>query len=651
MLFDTRSGQQVAAMSDQASEDSLPELAGRCAQRLRAQLGVRIPENGRPSLDSAAMEPYARGVEHLRQGDALNARTYLEKAAAADPANPLIHSALAAAWSQLGLDIRAREEAKTAFDSAAALPRVEQLEIEARYRVIAHDWPRAIEVYQALFTLLPDDLEYGLLLAKAETSGGKGQDALTAVNALRKLPPPLKDDPRVDMAEAQAAGSLSDFARTRKAAQAAADKAKSQGSRLLYAKARLLVSGAMQNLGSAGFAEVRTEARQICEQLGDRACVAAAYRIEGNATVFEDPAASRRLYLAALEIANQIGNSLEKLNALNGLAYAAKLQGDLAAAENYYRSALDVATEIGPQKRASISLDLAEVWTDEGHTEQARTLIEQSLEKAEQAGEQLDIGMSHAGLAHVLVWEGKTAEAVVKYKEAIDILRRINVPGLLGATLLEFGSAQLEQADLAGGRKSFDECRKLSQAYPGGFLGADIEMAFARLSFAESHLADAASHARLALHGFIAAGREGARFEAAALLTRSLIDQHSIPEASEVLAQVPFADPKKFPPESVLQLEIARCYLNASTGRRSDAIRMMEGLQGNAARWGAPKLEREAQQAKSAIAKLPATTSSPHPRTARLHVSTLGSSRPLPFRPSQDRAPQAAPASSPSSTR
>jgi len=48
---------------------------------------------------------------------------------------------------------------------------------------------------------------------------------------------------------------------------------------------------------------------------------------------------------------------------------------------------------------------------------------------------------------------------------------------------------------------------------------------------AESHFADAASHARLALSGFAAAGREGDRIEAAAVLTRALIAQGSIAEA------------------------------------------------------------------------------------------------------------------------
>ena len=203
--------------------DKLLQLAQTCAQRIRAHLGVRLS-----SLPGRCGVPAAGSGRHgiLRAGNGAAAPIGCARARAriwnrgspAAPSNPLVHSGLAAAWSMLGLDHRAREEAKQALDSSAGLGRVDQLEIEGRYRDMAHDWPRAIQVYQALFTLLPDDLEYGLLLACAEARGGKAQDAIATVGALRHLPGPLRDDPRIDLAEAQAAGALADFAHTRRAA-------------------------------------------------------------------------------------------------------------------------------------------------------------------------------------------------------------------------------------------------------------------------------------------------------------------------------------------------------------------------------------------------------------------------------------------------
>ena len=611
MLFDVRSGQQVAAIRDESAQDALPELARRCAGRVRAQLGVRLPASGQPFLQAGAMEQsgqgmeqYARGMERLRQGDALSARTYLEKAVAVDPSHSLFHSGLAAVLSALGLDTQAGQEAKRALDSSSDLGRVEQLEIEGRYRNIAHDWPRAIQVYQALFTLLPDDLEYGLLLGSVEVRGGQAQEALRTVKTLRSLPAPLGDDPRIDLTEAQAAGALSDFAHTQSAARSAAEKARARGARLLYAKARLLQSGAMQNINMAGFQEVRAEARRICAELGDRLCVAAAYRIEANQMAgMGELAVAQRLYQAALEIANQTGNAIEKLNALNGLANAAKLRGDLPVAEGYYRSAVAMASDLGPQKSISVCLGLADVLAYSGSISEAQSLIEQALRIARQTGEREGAGLGEAALAHTLELEGKTRAAQDEYNQALAILREVNEPYELSEALLDFGNTQLDQADLAGARKSFEEARTLGRSFPGGASLPQTELAFAHLSFAEGRFADAASHARLALSGFTTSGRESDGYQAAAILAGALMSNGRTAEASTLLAQFPPPYPAKFPARSVVQFEIAQCFLLAHTGRRGEAMRAIDAVIATAARRGIRRLERDALEAKKGIGK------------------------------------------------
>jgi tetratricopeptide (TPR) repeat protein len=611
VLFDVRSGQQVAAIRDESAEDNLPELASRCAGRVRAQLGVRLPASGQPFLQAGGleqyrqgMEQYARGMERLRQGDALGARAYLEKAVAADPSHSLFHSGLAAVLSALGLDTQAGQEAKRALDSSSDLGRVEQLEIEGRYRNIAHDWPRAIQVYQALFTLLPDDLEYGLLLGSAEVRGGQAQEALRTVKTLRGLPAPLGDDPRIDLTEAQAAGALSDFAHTQSAARSAAEKASARGARLLYAKARLLQSGAMQNINMVGFEDVRAEARRICAELGDRLCVAAAYRIEANQVAgMGEVAVAQRLYQAALEIANQSGNAIEKLNALNGLANAAKLRGDLPVAEGYYRSALTIASDLGPQKSISVCLGLADILADSGSISEAQSLIEQALRIARQTGEREGAGLGEAALAHTLELEGKTQAALDEYNQALAILREVNEPYELSEALLDLGNTQLDQADLAGARKSFEEARTLGRSFPGGVSLPETELAFAHLSFAEGHFADAASHARLALSGFTASGRESDRYQAAAILAGAFMSNGRTAEASALLAQFPPPYPAKFSARSVVQFEIAQCFLLAHTGRRGEAMRAIDAVIATAVRRGIRSLERDALEAKKGIEK------------------------------------------------
>ena len=607
VLFDLRRGQQIAAIGDESAQDKLSDLALECARRIRAHLGVRLSsvqgDSGYPPAEPAAMESYARGMERLRQSDALGALPYLERAATFTPVNPLVRSGLAAAWSQLGRDNRAIQEAKQAFDSSSQLGRVEQLEVEGRYRELAHDWPRAIQVYQALFTLLPDDLEYGLMLANAETRGGKARDALNVVNALRKLPAPIGDDPRIDLAEAQSAGALADFAHTRRAAHSAAEKAGKRGARLQYARARLLESGAMQNLDIAGFADVRAEARGICAELGDRACVAAALRIEANYwAVAGTPAKARPLYAASLHIAGEIGNQLEKLNALMGMGYTEQSQGDLKASELDYRAALEVGTEIGPQKRHPVCLDLADVLAAQGRVVESRALAEEALDGSRQASDQENIGLAQAALAHILALQGKYPDAIAGYNDAIQVLRGVG-PWQLAMTIIGLGDAQLEQGDAAAARKSYAEASDIDQQH-AGFIRPEVDTAYARLGLSTGLPADAADHARAAMTAYAAAGREGDRLEAAALLARSLASLRDIAGASAVLAGVPAPEGKAFPIEALVEFRIAHWMVAANGGRRAHADRAMDAIAAEVSRLGLSPLEKEIQLARGTVTKI-----------------------------------------------
>src|SRR5262249_46616976 len=96
-------------------------------------------------------------------------------------------------------------------------------------------------------------------LAASQTAAGKGRDALATLDALRRLPPPARDDPRIDLAEAEAARSLSDFARERTAAAAAGAKGTKTGARLLVANARLAEGWACRNLGKLAEASAALE--------------------------------------------------------------------------------------------------------------------------------------------------------------------------------------------------------------------------------------------------------------------------------------------------------------------------------------------------------------------------------------------------------
>jgi Tetratricopeptide repeat len=189
---------------------------------------ARVIEGGAPS-NREAQRLHAEGLAKLRVLDALAACELLQKAVAADSSSPMVHLALADAWTMLGYDTKAREEALRASDLSGRLPREERLAIEGRYREMAGEWDRAVEIYGALLAFFPDSVEYGLRLANAQDTGGRGDEALATLERLRRLPAPESQDARLDLAEAAVAHSRGDFRRQLLAARASGGQGRRAG--------------------------------------------------------------------------------------------------------------------------------------------------------------------------------------------------------------------------------------------------------------------------------------------------------------------------------------------------------------------------------------------------------------------------------------
>ena len=258
-LQDARQGETIAVISQDGNETSLPELVTQSGAGLRQKLGIADVSTTEASQVAAststspeATRLYAEGLAKLQAYEALAARDLLEKAVAADPNYALSHAALAQAWSQLGYDKKAEEEAKKAFDLSANLTREQHLSVEGRYREFAHDFPAAIEIYRTLRNFFPDNLDYALRLASAQRKAGHPKDSLDTIAQVRTLPKPLSDDARIDVEEASSQNFAGNFSAFQKAAAVAAAKAKAQGSRMLQVQATIARSVRM---GPAGRSE------------------------------------------------------------------------------------------------------------------------------------------------------------------------------------------------------------------------------------------------------------------------------------------------------------------------------------------------------------------------------------------------------------
>jgi eukaryotic-like serine/threonine-protein kinase len=498
-LFDAGTGDQIATIIDEGSAQDLLDLATRLGGKLRAALGV----GGAPAIATrwpaaSAMKEYTEGLKALRLMDPMAARDHLQAAVAADPGNALIHSALSDAWSALGYGSRAIEESKRAFELSTSLGRLDQLGIEARYRASSQQWDRAIDIYRDIFRLFPDSLEDGLDLAKAQFRARKLGDSIATLRILRRLPPPAGNDPRIDLTEAQNAGSANDYPQTREYAHRAAMEAQSRGARDLFARARLLEGGAMQNLHDPNFYVVQTEARKVCEELGDRQCVAQAWRIHGNYLYFDGKfAEAQESYLAGLSVARELGDRGEQANLVTGLAVVAESNFDWPQAEQNLQEAISLKRETG-YNPSQIQTELAELYLRLGRPSDASRAADEAYSEAQKNNAHEDLGAVFQLRAALARLNGRLDIAQEMGEKGVAEQRVSKAPFSLTLALAALSSTLTARGDLVTAE------RRLGESVVGSALEAkgSLELARAELLLAQGQFQRAEQQAQSAAADF-----------------------------------------------------------------------------------------------------------------------------------------------------
>ncbi|MGH9641919.1 MAG: protein kinase domain-containing protein, partial [Terriglobales bacterium] len=388
-LQDVSAGETLISVAQTGDESNLFDLVSQVGAQLRekcdaGQLNAQDQAAVRAALPSTteASRLYAEGLAKLRVNDAIAARDLLQKAVAAEPTHPLPHSALAAAWTLLGYDEKARLSAKSAYELSSSLSREEALLTEARYRETSKEWANAAESYRTLFGFFPDNLEYGLLLARAQTRAGKGKEALATIESLRRLAPPAGNDPRIELAASETCESLGDFKQGEAFAARAAEKARAQNAKLLLARALYHEGFTFENLNDPEHAlKAAEESGRIYESVGHRYGLASTLEVTGRVLVDRgDYPGALAKFNDELAIARQLGNRKAEASALNYMADVLNQQGNSEEARKMFEKALLVFLEVSDKRNYAINLiNIAGVMKDEGDLNAAKKTYDQAL--------------------------------------------------------------------------------------------------------------------------------------------------------------------------------------------------------------------------------------------------------------------------------
>ena len=545
-LQDTTTGETIAAASEIGFEARLSDLAFRTGARLRERLGL----SGLSELESQqiraafpsnpdAIRLYSQGLAKLQSMDALSARDLLAKAVSAEPAFPLAHAALAAAWVNLGYDAKAREQARQALDNADQLSREDHLLVEAGYYQTIADWPKAIETYQVLVSSFPDSPEYALSLAGAQASGGKGKDALNTLAALSRTDLAAKDDPRIDLGIALAAASFGDSKLRRDAAGRAAVKAERQGARLLLGRARTAECRALANLGENERAKtVCEEGRRISAEVGDRGGLARALHAMAEVPLNQgDFARAGNLYKQALALMREIGDRQGVATELVNLGLIEAKRGNFSAAHKMYAESFRAYEQSGDKNGMAVaSGNLGNLLLAEGNLAEALRNYQRVLALSNESGHRSSAAHALENIGNILADQGDFTGAYKMYDQTLAIQQEAGERSSYAETLVSVGEAVLQQGDMVRAAKLLDQALVLQEALHETGSAAETRVALAELNYQSGRPKDAEQLARSALAEFQKQKQPDKMISALAWISRALLQQGNTLEASKTIA-------------------------------------------------------------------------------------------------------------------
>jgi eukaryotic-like serine/threonine-protein kinase len=599
------SGENIASVSDQGPQAQFFELVKRVGEKLRQQCGAGEPSPQQLEA-TRALEPssteairlYSSGLDKMRRFDALGARDLLQRAIAAEPNYALAHSALAAVWSQLGYDTNAAAESKKALDLSQQLPREDKLSIEAGYYENNHNWDKAVEVYRSLWTFFPDNLDYGLRLASSQVSAGRGQDALATVHDLRQLPAPSRDDPRIDLVEATAAGALSDFKHEQAAIAQARDKAKREGSQFMMAQAMMEECWAGLNLGELEEAKASGEqARRILSDAGDGRGEARSLTCIANVLADQGKLSEAKgMHQQALALARKIGAQKDIAGALINL-------GNLAAQDNLqestanYREALRVASAVGDTADVlSARNNIAANLIVNGQFEEATAMLQGALQSARDLGDEASVVVAQVNLGTISVTLGNFAESRKYLESALVKSRQLDLKSNAASALAGLGDLEMAQDNLDSAgqyyRQSLDIRTQIGEQ--GGI--ANSRFSLATLALERGDAKSAADFARQAIEEFHNESNPDQEAMARAVLVEALLARGNLAAASNEGANIRRLRLQDKSGE--FAVDIAGARLTAAKGDRENAIRQLKKAADRAKGLRLPASEYEAQLAR-----------------------------------------------------
>lgn len=433
LLEDLKRHRTVPFKASATSEAALVSTVNQMARSIQENLSLSA--SALNELKAAAFTPTSSSVEALkdftqgqelaRQGNHIEAVKQFEAATKADPNFALAYSMLAQTYERLGYEKQAEQSASKSVDLSSNLAPVEKYMIQAGNARIGNNYQSALDAYNKLSALMPNDAQIHFELGELYQQHGE-----------------------FDKAHDQYASTLQFDPKHIEALRNIGEVQSNRGD----------LKGALDYLNRALSLTVEQNNRQgkaiVLHDLGE---------IYNHLNRPED---ALQNFQQSFEIKQQIGDKKGMAESLDQIALVYDSLGKSAEAEKTYKQELDLRKNLGDQDGMGVALlNLGLFLLNNGRYDDALSNMKQSLQIQMQVGNQPNQVKCLANIGNIYNQMAKYDDSLMYHQRAVDLLQKVQLPGVLAGELNNVGLAyaiigQYDQA-LHNYLQALQEARKV----------------------------------------------------------------------------------------------------------------------------------------------------------------------------------------------